>query len=342
MRCKTCVMTNKIPGTEFKNCQCNICRNPLPIINKTKQKKCLTDFKKTIAKLKKHKGQYNCMVAFSGGKDSSHLLHMLKNEYGLKPLAVSVDTGYINPIAKENITRIIKKLDVDHIFIKVQQGMFNSIYKYFLKNSDKYPDILSENCNLCTGLMDIYMGMTAAEKNIPVIFSGVSPDEIYLLIDLFGSKDICYELDHKLVQNLINKRMPMIKKMNKKIVNLIQKYNKMKNLPRIIYPYHVLPYDANKMRKMLAKEGLIPENKSSPFVTNCLINDIMIYSIVKKRGYNPYAKMMSYTIKSEPNRRSNLIFVDRIIRLTVKLGLFKRKTINYVLKNLGLSKKDVT
>ena len=72
------------------------------------------DWKEIVADAKRHqKGKYNCIVGISGGVDSSYLLYLIKEKYGLSPLAVTLDNGWNTNIAVENIKKITQALDID-------------------------------------------------------------------------------------------------------------------------------------------------------------------------------------------------------------------------------------
>ena len=51
--------------------------------------------------------KYDSIVAFSGGKDSCFALYLAKKKYGLRPLAVSADNGFLTERARQNMKRII-------------------------------------------------------------------------------------------------------------------------------------------------------------------------------------------------------------------------------------------
>ena len=55
--------------------------------------------------VKSKKAAYDCMVPFSGGKDSTFTLWKVVREYGLKPLVVSFDHGFYRPKTLDNRTR---------------------------------------------------------------------------------------------------------------------------------------------------------------------------------------------------------------------------------------------
>jgi hypothetical protein len=63
----------------------------------------------------KKEGKYDCIVPFSGGKDSSYILYYIKRKLGLNPLAVNLNNYFQTDIIKEDIDRVIRKLGVDMI-----------------------------------------------------------------------------------------------------------------------------------------------------------------------------------------------------------------------------------
>ena len=49
--------------------------------------------------IEEHRGkhEYDCIVPFSGGKDSTFTLYHLMKEYNIKPLVVQFDHGFMRP-----------------------------------------------------------------------------------------------------------------------------------------------------------------------------------------------------------------------------------------------------
>ncbi|HUF46616.1 MAG TPA: hypothetical protein VMM93_02310 [Vicinamibacterales bacterium] len=60
-------------------------------------------------------GSPDCIVAFSGGRDSSYGLHLLKTELGMTPLAFTYDWGLVTDLARRNQARMCGRLGVEHI-----------------------------------------------------------------------------------------------------------------------------------------------------------------------------------------------------------------------------------
>jgi N-acetyl sugar amidotransferase len=61
------------------------------------------------------KHDYDCIVPFSGGKDSTFTLWYLVKTYGVKPLVVQFDHGFMRDRLNENNVRTFKRLGVDVI-----------------------------------------------------------------------------------------------------------------------------------------------------------------------------------------------------------------------------------
>ncbi|MCK4445458.1 MAG: 7-cyano-7-deazaguanine synthase [Candidatus Marinimicrobia bacterium] len=56
--------------------------------------------------------KYDCVVGVSGGLDSLYNLYMVK-KLGFELLAVHLDNGWNTKLAENNISKLVKKLNVD-------------------------------------------------------------------------------------------------------------------------------------------------------------------------------------------------------------------------------------
>ena len=112
-RCVRCDLPETYETIEFDDeGVCNICRGAE---YKRDQIDC-KERKNLLDKLiEKHRGKsdYDCIVPFSGGKDSTFQLYYLMKEYNLKPLVVRFNHGFMRSIIAENNQRTFKKLGVD-------------------------------------------------------------------------------------------------------------------------------------------------------------------------------------------------------------------------------------
>lgn len=73
-------------------------------------------FEDTIAKIiSKKKGDYDCIIPVSGGKDSYYQTHRMVSEYGLKPLLVTYHGNNYLPEGDHNRDRMRHVFDADHV-----------------------------------------------------------------------------------------------------------------------------------------------------------------------------------------------------------------------------------
>tara|TARA_B100001250_G_C19776782_1_gene779934 strand:+ start:10 stop:1917 length:1908 start_codon:yes stop_codon:yes gene_type:complete len=59
----------------------------------------------------------DCVVGFSGGRDSSYLLDLLVTKYNMTPIAVTYEWGMVSDLARRNQARICGSLGVEHIIV---------------------------------------------------------------------------------------------------------------------------------------------------------------------------------------------------------------------------------
>lgn len=67
--------------------------------------------------IERYRGQsdYDCIVPFSGGKDSTFTLYYLVKEFRVKPLVVRFNHGFMRPNHEQNVNRTLRKLGVDFL-----------------------------------------------------------------------------------------------------------------------------------------------------------------------------------------------------------------------------------
>lgn len=133
MQCKTCLYSDNIPGVTFKNGICSACEDQktldveFPTGAEGQYK--IQDWVDEMREAGKGK-KYDCIVGYSGGCDSSYLLHLCVL-YGLRPLAVQLDNGWNTEIAEKNIKNVTDKLGVDLYRVKADET-FDDMLRAFL------------------------------------------------------------------------------------------------------------------------------------------------------------------------------------------------------------------
>jgi len=96
---------------------------------------------------------YDCLVGVSGGIDSSYILY-IGYQYRLRMLAVHIDDGLDNPIAVENLQKLMEKTKTKMISIQPDRAEYADILKSLLKAS--VPDLAIAQDNLIISALDHY------------------------------------------------------------------------------------------------------------------------------------------------------------------------------------------
>jgi predicted glutamine amidotransferase len=112
-RCTKCILPETFPFIEFdEDGICNYCHNYQKIKIKGEE-----ELKIIADKYRRSDGKADCLMTFSGGRDSSFCLHYVKNVLKLNPVAYSYDWGMITDLGRRNQARMCGRLGVEHILI---------------------------------------------------------------------------------------------------------------------------------------------------------------------------------------------------------------------------------
>jgi hypothetical protein len=113
-RCSRCILPSTFPFIEFdEHGVCNYCNSYKPIVYRGGDL-----LQNEMNGLKRSRSaHHDCLIPFSGGRDSSYVLHYVKHELGLRPLAFSYDWGMLTDLARRNQSRMCGALGVEHVLI---------------------------------------------------------------------------------------------------------------------------------------------------------------------------------------------------------------------------------
>ena len=106
-RCKKCILPETVPFLNFNDIGiCNYC-----IEHKPHHYGDIQDMLDILEK------EENIVVGFSGGRDSSYGLSILKSLLNKNFIAVSFDWGMVTDLARRNQARVVGKLGVEHVWV---------------------------------------------------------------------------------------------------------------------------------------------------------------------------------------------------------------------------------
>lgn len=169
--CTRCILTNSFPRLTFDSRGvCSICReyeewmkawkSQLP-----KQKRILLNI---CEKAKSRNREFDALIPYSGGKDSSFVLYIAKKVLGLKCLAYTLNNGYLSKHAKNNIEKTCRKLGVEHIYYSFNTDLMNRLFALFVRKTG-YP------CSVCMRAIAVGIYKLSDMYDIPLVIQGTSP-----------------------------------------------------------------------------------------------------------------------------------------------------------------------
>ena len=59
----------------------------------------------------------DCILPFSGGRDSCYGLHLVTKQLKLKPLAYTYDWGMVTDLGRRNISKMCAQLGIENIIV---------------------------------------------------------------------------------------------------------------------------------------------------------------------------------------------------------------------------------
>lgn len=112
-RCTKCILPETMPYISFDaDGVCNYCKHYKPR-NKPRPKEELFELVESY----RRKNGNDCIVPFSGGRDSCYGLHLIVKELQMKPITYTYDWGMVTDLGRRNISRMSAELGVENIIV---------------------------------------------------------------------------------------------------------------------------------------------------------------------------------------------------------------------------------
>lgn len=128
--CKKCVTPDSRPRVVFdSDGVCNAC-NFVSVKKNTDWKKREKELVEILDELRSSDGSYDCIVPWSGGKDSSYVAYVLKFKYKMNPLLVTFSPLIMNEVGEHNRQKLIE-LGFDNLMIRPNQNISQYLSKRF-------------------------------------------------------------------------------------------------------------------------------------------------------------------------------------------------------------------
>ncbi len=311
--CSKCVTPETAESLIFdENNTCSACKQISFKNEKVDWADRKVQFENLIAK-HKNKFDYDCVVPFSGGKDSTFALWYIVKIKNLKPLVVRFDHNFLRETVQKNTEKTITKLGVDFLNFKPN---FNIVKKMMFESLFRRGDF----CWHCHVGVNAFPIRIAIEKNIPLLIYGEPSAE-------YGSFYNYNNLEFQDVERfnktgnlginaedmigMIKQRYPNEKIDERDFKPFIYPSQKELNEKNILGTYlgNYIPWDVKEQVKIIKKElnwegdevEGIPEEYDYEKI-ECYMQGVRDYIKFIKRGFGRTSHLVSIDIRN--NRMS--------------------------------------
>jgi tRNA(Ile)-lysidine synthase TilS/MesJ len=306
--CNRCALPATFPGIRFD--EAGICNFCLEFKGTGGEQTKKAEYRKKFAALIEEYrgcGTYDALICYSGGKDSTHTLSILKEKYKLSILAVTMDNGFLSDQAYKNIKTVVENLGVDHVFFKPRFDVLVKIFRYCANHdifSHKSLERASSICTACMAIVKYSSLRFALEKNIPFIVYGWSPGQ------------------SPVTSSIIKNNPRIVKMMQKSLFDPLYRiagtaitpyfledkhFGDAYRFPYYIHPLAFLDYDEEAAYKNIARFGWKPPVDTDANSTNCLLNSLANMVHKQRLGFHPYAYELSNLIRGGYLARSDAL-----------------------------------
>lgn len=195
-RCTRCVLPETYPGITFNEAGvCSRCPTDGELVSVTRLGE-----EKLYSVIDQYRGRnedYDCLVALSGGRDSTYALYYVVEMLGLRVLAFTIDNGLMPRQTHENIRNAVDILGVDHVLDKhdlLERNIKPVLSAWLRRPSPAMLPFLCVGCRL--GLYRGYL-QTARRYQVPLLLTGSGEPE-----SSFATKFFASDTKHKMLSLL--------------------------------------------------------------------------------------------------------------------------------------------
>ncbi|CAN5479621.1 hypothetical protein BH10BDE1_BH10BDE1_24390 [soil metagenome] len=283
---------------------------------------------------------YDALVLFSGGKDSSYLIHRLKLEHPrLRILAYTINNGFMSPIALGNIDDLVGRMAIDHVFVRPSRKWYELLFGYGLTHLNEDGAYGTVDFSDGEFMLDTARRI-AAEKKIPLILCGYSRYQVQngLNLNSFESPRERERSDRTSVAGFA--------------LSSVFTPTEVQNwwhgsawpeerVARLLFPLFVWDLEEDEIKRQVAAWGLLTKNDYSPAATNHQLIPLLGVVDVHRIGYSSFEPEFCRMIREGKADRKTWQFTFEFLEFTARTGLFIKRPVDDGLAWLNLTRTDV-
>jgi tRNA(Ile)-lysidine synthase TilS/MesJ len=287
--CVRCVLPESFPGIDFNSAGlCTFCLRYRGGLEGVKKKKRYQDRFIELVRERRGKGRYDALIAYSGGKDSTQALYLVKSKYRLSALALTFDNGFLPPQTLRNIRKVVRSLGVDHHFVRPDFRLLKDVFGgCAVKDIFPGPALsrASSICTACMAMVKFSALRLAVEREIPLVIFGWSPGQIPLASSILKmTAAMAGEMQSVVLRPLEKLAGEGIRSLFLDAGHLA----KTRAFPHFVSPLAFLEYDEGKILRSVRRLGWRAPSGVDSNSTNCLLNSLANVIHRERHEYHPY------------------------------------------------------
>ncbi|MCG2711630.1 MAG: hypothetical protein L6416_04820 [Candidatus Omnitrophica bacterium] len=305
-RCTNCVLPETFPGISFdEKGVCNYC-SKFKGEEKLKEDKSqyLEKFKQLLQQ-EKGKSDYDCTLSYSGGKDSSYTLYILRKLFNLRVLALVFDNGFLSDQALSNIHTMTENLGADCQIFKPNFEIMKKIFKHAVDHPMYSPKTLeraSTMCTSCIAFVKFVFLKIAIEKRIPLMAWGWSPGQAPIRSSIMKLNPALFKMTQAALKNPMKEVVG--DDINPYFLTEVQ-FKDADNFPYSVSPLAFMDYDEDKIVAKLKSLGWQAPEDVDGNSTNCLLNSLANQIHLNRYNFHPYAFEIAEMVRSKVMTRKH-------------------------------------
>lgn len=299
-RCIRCVLPASFPGVTLdENGVCNHCRqyDQRQARWAVQREEMAARFEALVAEVR-GRAVYDGLMAWSGGKDSTYTLMVLRQRYGLNVLTFTFDNGFVSPAAQRNLAAVSGALGVDHVMVRPRFDLLRTVFGAATR-PDFYPETaLTRASGVCTACMSLAKGIAlrlALEKDIPMIAYGWSPGQSPLTSALYRRTPA---MARAMTDNLVTPLAAVAGEAARAYFPTAEQLADGVTLPVDVSPLAFWDYDEARILDEIRALGWQRPADTDPNSTNCLLNSFANAVHRAAKGYNPYVLELANLVRA--------------------------------------------
>ena len=240
------------------------------------------------------RGDYDCLVCFSGGKDSTYLAWRMRNVYHLRVGLVAVDNGFEEDDFLAQARKTAAQLESDLYIYQPPPENCIQYYRFLITEPALAQVDANPMCFLCGRYFMARTIRLAEALGAPLVFYGASPEQICPNNRPKTAREI--KIFQMVSRRLLQGHYKKIKDLaayqeNETIKAMIDDAFRLSDMVELVFPFQYLAYDVEGMKATLAREigwtAPAGEDPKSYLTSGCRLVELFGL-LAAKAGFRPH------------------------------------------------------